>query len=164
MSGLSRQVFTTTAARHADVNAFLTPADESGSMNEAASPTRSARPSAARVASYSEASHAHACVVCLARPKSLMDRDGLPELPLVDLVEAGLADGRPLAVDHHRALTPRRRQREPTTPSHRRSCPRSYARARRRTSRHIPFGGDGQRPVAHLQSPQPLRATTPDAA
>ena len=43
-----RHVFATIAARHAEVIDFFTPADDSGSMNDAASPTSSAPGSAAR--------------------------------------------------------------------------------------------------------------------
>ena len=38
-----------TAARHAEASAFLTPADDNGSMKEAASPTSNVFDSAARV-------------------------------------------------------------------------------------------------------------------
>src|SRR5436309_1566202 len=46
-----RQVFVTTAARQPDKSAFFTPAEARGSMNDAASPTRSILLSAARTQS-----------------------------------------------------------------------------------------------------------------
>ena len=48
MSGVAMQVCTTTAASQAEASAFLTPADASGSMKLAASPT-SRKPSPAKL-------------------------------------------------------------------------------------------------------------------
>ena len=66
MPASPRQVFATMAARQAEVMLSCTPADDSGSMNDAASPTRRTPESAARRARYTDASHAHSADNCVA--------------------------------------------------------------------------------------------------